>query len=168
MKGWKARKRLQIVFLLHNAYAIGGTVRTTLNLAAALAERHDVKVVSMRRHRDQPRFTVDPRIELVPLVDLREGSTDLADPAHALPSVDFPSSDKRYKQYSRLSDARAREYLTNCKVDVVVGTRPGINVYVSLFAPRRAVCIAQEHLRHDAHSKQLRASLADHYRRLDA
>ena len=29
---------MRIVFLLHNAYAIGGTVRTTLNLASALGE----------------------------------------------------------------------------------------------------------------------------------
>nr|WP_246113945.1 glycosyltransferase family 4 protein [Streptomyces montanus] len=167
-KGTKAAKRMRIVFLLHNAYAIGGTVRTTLNLAAALAERHDVEVVSMRRHRDAPRFAVDPRIGLVPLVDLREGSADLADPAQALPAADFPSSDKRHKQYSRLTDIRAREYLENCDADVVIGTRPGINVYVARFARRRALRIGQEHLRHDAHSKELRTALARHYRALDA
>uniref|UniRef100_UPI00384A774A glycosyltransferase family 4 protein n=1 Tax=Streptomyces albicerus TaxID=2569859 RepID=UPI00384A774A len=160
--------RMRIVFLLHNAYAIGGTVRTTLNLAAALAERHDVEIVSMRRHRDEPRFTVDPRITVVPLVDEREGSDDLADPSYALPAVDFPSSDKRYGQYTRLIDLRARDYLARCDADVVIGTRPGINVYVSRFAPRRALRIAQEHLRHDAHSKRLRGVLARDYRALDA
>ncbi|MGP4044690.1 glycosyltransferase family 4 protein [Streptomyces sp. 2A115] len=160
--------RTKIVFLLHNAYAIGGTVRTTLNLATALAERHEVEIVSMRRHRDVPRFDIDPRITVVPLVDVRDGSPDLADPAHALPAVDFPASDKRFGQYTRLTDVRVRDYLSHCDADVVIGTRPGINVYISRFAPRRALRIAQEHLRHDAHSKRLRSALAHHYRVLDA
>ncbi len=160
--------RTKVVFLLHNAYAIGGTVRTTLNLASALAERHDVEIVSMRRHRDEPRFTIDPRITVVPLVDERDGSEDLANPDHALPATDFPGSDRRYGQYTRLTDLRARDHLAHSAADVVIGTRPGINVYVSLFAPRRALRIAQEHLRHDAHTKRLRGVLARHYRRLDA
>ncbi|MFS8204794.1 glycosyltransferase family 4 protein [Streptomyces sp. CWNU-52B] len=159
---------MKVVFLLHNAYAIGGTVRTTLNLATALADRHDVEIVSMRRHRDEPRFTVDPRITVVPLVDERDGSEDLTDPDYARPATDFPDSDKRYAQYTRLTDLRARAYLTACDADVVIGTRPGVNVYVSLFAPRQALRIAQEHLRHDAHTKRLRSVLARHYRRLDA
>ncbi|GHA61820.1 hypothetical protein GCM10010372_72020 [Streptomyces tauricus] len=160
--------RTKIVFLLHNAYAIGGTVRTTLNLAAALADHHDVEIVSMRRHRDEPRFTVDPRITVVPLVDERDGSADLTDPDYARPATDFPASEKRYEQYTRLTDLRAAAYLTDCDADVIIGTRPGINVYVALFAPRRALRIAQEHLRHDQHSKRLRGVLARHYRRLDA
>lgn len=168
MKRRETTERMRIVFLLHNAYAIGGTVRTTLNLAAALAGRHDVEIVSMRRHRDEPRFTVDPRITMVPLVDERDGSQDLTDPSYAQPAVDFPASDKRYEQYTRLTDLRARDYLAGCDADVVIGTRPGINVYVARFAPRRALRIAQEHLRHDSHSKRLRGVLARAYRSLDA
>ncbi|MGW1889219.1 glycosyltransferase family 4 protein [Streptomyces sp. NPDC002004] len=159
---------MKIVFLLHNAYAIGGTVRTTLNLATALADHHDVEIVSMMRHREDPRFTVDPRISLVPLVDTRIGGDDARLPAYSQPAVDFPDTEKRYRQYSRLVDLRVREYLTASDADVLIGTRPGINVYLSLFGPRRALRIAQEHLRHDAHSKKLRAVLASHYRDLDA
>ncbi len=161
-------RRMKIVFLLHNAYAIGGTVRTTLNLASALADHHDVEIASMSRHRDEPRFTVDPRITLVPLVDIRANSADLRDPAQMRPAVDFPTADKRHRQYSRLTDRRVRGYLAGCDADIVIGTRPGLNVYVSRFAPHRALRIGQEHLRHDAHSKQLRAVLARHYRTLDA
>ncbi|WP_326579178.1 glycosyltransferase family 4 protein [Streptomyces sp. NBC_00487] len=161
-------RRKKIVFLLHNAYAIGGTVRTTLNLASALADHHDVEIASMARHLDAPRFTVDPRVTLVPLVDIRAYSPDLRDPAQAQPATDFPAEDKRHRQYSRLTDLRARAYLARCGADVVIGTRPGLNVYVSRFAPRRALRIGQEHLRHDAHTKQLRRVLAHHYRTLDA
>ncbi|MCX4636087.1 glycosyltransferase family 4 protein [Streptomyces sp. RPA4-5] len=159
---------MKITLLLHNAYAIGGTVRTTLNLAAALADRHDVEIVSMLRHREVPRFTVDPRVRLVPLVDTRVGSEDMADPLFGEPAQDFPLAEKRHHQYSRLVDVRAAELLRTTDADVLIGTRPGINVYLARFGPRGALRIAQEHLRHDAHSKRLRAELARHYRTLDA
>ncbi|MFF1695574.1 hypothetical protein ACFVXC_18375 [Streptomyces sp. NPDC058257] len=69
---------MKIAFLLHNAYAIRAAVRTTLDLAAALVEHggHEVEIVSFSRHRANPRFAVDPRITLVPLVDTRADSAD--------------------------------------------------------------------------------------------
>lgn len=62
---------MKISFLIHNAYGIGGTISTTFNLAHALAERHEVEIVSVNRHRETPAFTLDPRVRLRPLVDLR-------------------------------------------------------------------------------------------------
>ncbi|MEI5100546.1 glycosyltransferase family 4 protein, partial [Streptomyces sp. PmtG] len=159
---------MKVVFLLHNVYGVGGTIRTTLNLASALSERHDVTIVSLMRHREWPRFEVDPRVALVPLVDLRAGNPDTADPLFEEPAVAFPSAERRHHQYSRLHDVRVEAYLRDCDADVIIGTRPGINVYLARFGPRRALRIGQEHLRHDAHSKRLRAQLARHYRSLDA
>ncbi|WP_445401962.1 glycosyltransferase family 4 protein [Streptomyces sp. LE64] len=159
---------MRITFLLHNAYAIGGTIRTTYNLAGALAERHEVEIVSMMRHRGVPRFAVPPGVRIVPLVDLRPGSADAALPAYREPARDFPVEDKRHHQYSRLVDLRVREYLRGCAAEVVIGTRPGVNVYLARFGPAGALRIAQEHLRHDAHGKALRGVLARHYRTLDA
>ncbi|WP_406331740.1 glycosyltransferase family 4 protein [Streptomyces sp. NBC_00203] len=159
---------MKIAFLLHNAYGIGGTIRTTLNLAAALADHHEVEIVSMMRHRENPRFTVDPRVRLIPLVDIRPDSADARDPLHAEPARVFPAAEKRHHQYSRLIDCRAREYLRRSDADVLIGTRPGVNVYLARFGPGRALRIGQEHLSHDVHSKRLLAELAPHYRRLDA
>ncbi|WP_030825308.1 glycosyltransferase family 4 protein [Streptomyces hygroscopicus] len=159
---------MKIAFLLHNAYGIGGTIRTTMNLAAALADRHDVEIVSMMRHRETPRFALDPRVRLIPLVDTRPEGGDTEDPLFHQASRDFPAAEKRFHQYNRLIDTRVAEYLRGCAADVIIGTRPGVNVYLSRFAPRRALRIAQEHLRYEAHSKKLRAQLAPHYRALDA
>lgn len=161
-------KALKVVFLLHNAFGVGGTIRTTLNLASALSERHHVTVVSFMRHREAPRFDIDPRVALVPLVDLRPDGADAADPRLAEPARAFPRAEGRHRQYSRLHDVRAEEYLRACDADVIIGTRPGLNVYLARFGPREALRIAQEHLRHDAHSKKLRAQLEPQYRKLDA
>ncbi|MFG1708622.1 glycosyltransferase family 4 protein [Nonomuraea sp. M3C6] len=159
---------MKISFLIHNVYGIGGTIRTTVNLAAALAGTHEVEIVSMLRHRAQPRFAIDPRVRVVPLVDIRPGSRDSSDPLHHEPAQAFPAAEGRHRQYSRLTDQRAERYLRDCGADVVIGTRPGINVYLARFGSPHALRIAQEHLTHDTHSKRLRAELARHYRTLDA
>ncbi|CAM5499291.1 hypothetical protein SANTM175S_08219 [Streptomyces antimycoticus] len=81
---------MKITLLIHNVYAIGGTIRTTLNLAAALADRHEVTIVSMLRHRTRPRFVIDPRVTVVPLVDIRADAADAADPLLHQPAEVFP------------------------------------------------------------------------------
>src|SRR3954462_11307692 len=60
---------VRITFVITNAYGGGGTIRTTLTMAAALAERHDVEGVSVVRPRDQPLLPIDPRLRLRVLVD---------------------------------------------------------------------------------------------------
>ncbi|MGW8374925.1 hypothetical protein [Streptomyces sp. ODS28] len=46
---------MKIRFMLLNAYAVGGTVRTVVNQANALADAgHDVEIISVRRGRETP------------------------------------------------------------------------------------------------------------------
>nr|WSZ95748.1 glycosyltransferase family 4 protein [Streptomyces sp. NBC_00857] len=156
---------MKISFLIHNAYGIGGTITTTFNLAGALAERHEVEIVSALRHRESPNLRPDPRIRLRPLVDLRE---EKEHPLHLRPATVYPESEYRYGQYSELTDQRIAEYLTTTDADVVVGTRPGLNVHLALQAPARTVRVAQEHLTLDNHHPRLRRVLRRAYPRLDA
>ena len=44
---------MKIRFLIANAYSVGGTIRTTFNTASALADRHEVEIVSVLRRRDE-------------------------------------------------------------------------------------------------------------------
>lgn len=155
---------MKISLLLHNAYGIGGTITTTFNLAAALAERHDVEVVSVLRHRERPTFALDPRVSLRPLVDLRREKDH---PLHQRPAKVFPAAEYRYRQYSELTDQRVGEYLETTDADVVVGTRPGLNVHLAHQAPPHVVRVGQEHLTLDNHSPRLRRTLRRAYRRLD-
>ncbi|MFJ9817438.1 glycosyltransferase family 4 protein [Streptomyces sp. NPDC101151] len=155
---------MKISFLLHNAYGIGGTITTTFNLAQALAERHDVEIVSVLRHRKRPHLTPDPRVRLRHLVDLRrEKDHEL----HRTPAKVFPSAEYRYHQYSRLTDERIAQCLETTDADVVIGTRPGLNVHLALQAPERVLRVGQEHLTLDNHPARLRTALRRAYRRLD-
>ncbi|WP_336053246.1 glycosyltransferase family 4 protein [Streptomyces sp. CA2R101] len=161
---------MHISFLIHNAYGIGGTIRTTFNLARTLAEQHEVEIVSVLRHRDAPVFDLGPRVALRHLVDLRENSPayEGADPAHARPARIFPAAENRFGQYSELTDGRIAQHLRRVETDVVVGTRPGLNVHIAKQARRGPVRIGQEHLTLDTHSKALKLALRSAYPRLDA
>ncbi|MDL2078979.1 glycosyltransferase family 4 protein [Streptomyces sp. GXMU-J15] len=155
---------MKISFLIHNAYGIGGTITTTFNLAHALAERHEVEIVSVLRHREHPNFTLDPRVSLRPLVDLRKEKDN---PLHQRPARVFPVAEYRYQQYSELTDRRIGECLEALDSDVVIGTRPGLNVHLALQAPSHVVRVGQEHLTLDNHPPRLRTALRRAYRRLD-
>ncbi|MEV7422442.1 MULTISPECIES: glycosyltransferase family 4 protein [unclassified Streptomyces] len=156
---------MRISFLIHNAYGIGGTITTTFNLARALADRHEVDVVSVLRHRETPHLTPDPRVRLRALVDLRHEEDH---PDHLRPATVFPAAERRYGQYSRLTDRRIAAFLAETDADVLVGTRPGLNVHLALQAPPHTVRVGQEHLTLDRHSPRLRTALRRAYPRLDA
>uniref|UniRef100_A0AAU3I3Y2 D-inositol 3-phosphate glycosyltransferase n=1 Tax=Streptomyces sp. NBC_01393 TaxID=2903851 RepID=A0AAU3I3Y2_9ACTN len=155
---------MKISFLLHNAYGIGGTITTTFNLARALAARNEVEIVSVLRHRERPTLSLDPRVSLRSLVDLRQEKDH---PSHLRPARVFPRAEYRYRQYSELTDRRIGECLAATDADVVIGTRPGLNVHLALQAPRHVARIGQEHLTLDGHPPRLRSALRRAYRRLD-
>ncbi|WP_434588282.1 glycosyltransferase family 4 protein [Streptomyces sp. A5-4] len=161
---------MHISFLLHNAYGIGGTIRTTFNLAQVLAERHDVEIVSVFRHRDDPALGAPVGVHLDHLVDLRKKSPgfDGDAPLFALPAKVFARGDGRHKQYSRLTDTRIAAHLKSMAADVVVGTRPGLNVHIARQTRRGPVRVGQEHLTLDGHGYRLRRELSYRYALLDA
>ncbi|MFE3328385.1 glycosyltransferase family 4 protein [Streptomyces sp. NPDC059176] len=161
---------MHISFLLHNAYGIGGTIRSTFNLAEVLAERHDVEIVSVFRHREEPTLDAPAGVRMRHLLDLRRGSPtyDGTHPDYTRPARVFPRGDGRWKQYSRLTDARIAAHLKTLDADVVVGTRPGLNVHIARQARRGPVRVGQEHLTLDSHGYRLRREIGHRYAILDA
>ncbi|GGR28718.1 hypothetical protein GCM10010497_33730 [Streptomyces cinereoruber] len=161
---------MRISFLLHNGYHYGGTIRTTYTLAEELAERHEVEIVSVFRHRDRPLLDLPAGVTLRHLVDLRKDGPgyDGEHPDFHRPARVFPRGDGRWKQYSALTDARIGEHLRGVEADVLVATRPGLNVHLARQARRGPVLIGQEHLTLDGHTYRLRRDIAHEYALLDA
>ncbi|MFJ6836599.1 glycosyltransferase family 4 protein [Streptomyces sp. NPDC091209] len=154
---------MKISFLIHNVYGLGGTNRTTINLASALAERHEVEIVSVFRSTDKPLFAVDPRIKLTALVDTRE----VPEKDRSVPARVFPAAETRYRQYSTVTDERAATYFRRNSPDVLIGTRPGLNVYVARHGGDHTLRIGQEHITLDSHSEALRSEMKKAYARLN-
>lgn len=160
---------MHISFLIHNGYAIGGTVRTTYNLARSLAEHHDVEVVSVFRSRDRPVFDPGPGVRLRYLIDNRGGrAVENHGAEHARPAQVFPTADGKYPMYSELTDRLIGEHLGTTDADVVVGTRPGLNTHLARQTRRGPARLGQEHLTLATHSRRLKLVLRGAYPRLDA
>ncbi|MEV8528552.1 MULTISPECIES: glycosyltransferase family 4 protein [unclassified Streptomyces] len=161
---------MHISFLLHNAYSLGGTIRSTFNLAGELARRHDVEIVSVFRHHDEPTLTAPEGVRLRHLVDLRKNSPGYEGdhPDHRRPAKVFPRGDGRHSQYSRLTDSRIAAHLRAVEADVVVGTRPGLNVHIARETRPGVVRVGQEHLTLAGHSYRLRSEIGHSYPLLDA
>ncbi|WP_180217761.1 glycosyltransferase [Streptomyces albus subsp. chlorinus] len=163
---------MKIVFLLDNAYGIGGTIRSTVNLSGALAERHEVEVVSLRRSRQEPALTFDPRVRLRSLIDLRPASAsyDGDDPDYRRRSERFTEGHDHFERgiSTRLGDLRMKALLENLEADVVIGTRPKINDYLAAYGTDAYLRIGQEHLTHRMHSDHIRTHQDAAIARLDA
>jgi glycosyltransferase involved in cell wall biosynthesis len=174
---------VRITFLITNAYGGGGTIRTTLTMAAALAGRHDVEVVSVLRHRDEPILPIDSRVRLRALVDNRPhvaaGRRRSRNPVRQtkrlvhsalsrIPSRLAHRQDIRYRVFSARSDLALIRFMRTLSGGVVVGTRPSLNLILARHAPAEVIAVGQEHLHLTRHSRYLRDSFAEQYPRLDA
>ncbi|WP_338897825.1 glycosyltransferase family 4 protein [Streptomyces sp. TG1A-60] len=150
---------MKIAFLINNAYGIGGTIRSTANLSAAFADRHDVEVVSIHRLRDEPALPFDPRVRLTTLIELRDGSPghEGDHPLTKLPGTMFPYTGATGNlPYTALQDERIGAFLARTDADVVIATRPDLNGYLARDGRRRYLRVGQEHLSLDQYRDPLR------------
>ncbi|GHF57501.1 hypothetical protein GCM10010218_43610 [Streptomyces mashuensis] len=143
---------------MQNAYGIGGTIRSTFNVASALAARHDVEIVSTLRTGDKPKLPLHPKVKLVNLIDQRAEKG--ADRDHALLGRDsqyIPPVEAKGAHFSALTDQRVAEHLAETDADVVIATRPGLVMYLAEFGQDRYLRIGQEHRIYGTHEPNIRA-----------
>ncbi|MEU4830257.1 glycosyltransferase [Streptosporangium sp. NPDC023615] len=117
---------MRICLLVPSAYGMRGDVRSIVNLAGELAERHDVEIISVRRHRERPFFPVASGVELSWVVDGRPGVR------HLLPGGRMRAEVALWRR------------LRGLRADVIISTRPGLSVQVARHAPRGPLRIARE------------------------
>jgi glycosyltransferase involved in cell wall biosynthesis len=167
---------MRIRYVLFNAYAVGGTIRSVVNQANALCAEHDVEIASVFRHRARPTFAIDPRVNLVSLTDLRSngrpwnepGRTRLLNRARRFRNRLPHGTDWRFKRWDPVVDLHLLRYLWSAEDGVLVTTRPGLNLFSAWFAPRRLIRIGQDHRNLGVYPAPLRAALRRAYPRLDA
>ena len=168
--------RPKVYVLLLDAYGIGGTVRTTLNLAEYLAENHEVEVISAIRRRERPLFPIPDHVRVTALDDRRRavqpgglrGRLRRAIRLRRLPSLLVHPDDYAFATCSLWSDIQMVRQLRALERGVLVTTRPGFNVIVPRLVPRGVVTVAQEHMNFRAHNPGLAAAIRRRYPELDA
>lgn len=166
---------MRITFLLTTADAVGGTERAVFNQAAELADRHDVRVLSVFKSRPELFFPVHERVRVGFLVDgtgqvqrpMRQ--TRLTDTELQALSV-LPSElvDRSWEAaFNRLSDGELRLALQNADTDILITTTPALMALAVQLVPAQVITVHQEH-----RVSELRGSsgepLLRHASRLDA
>ena len=161
------------IVLMH-AWGVGGTIRTVLTLAGALAEHHDVEVLSVVRRRDDPHFPFPPGVTVSAIDDQRPGAprpfpARLARAALArVPGVLVDRHDRAARATSLWTDVCLIRRLRAVRGGVLVGSRPGLNLLLLDLAGPGVATVGQEHMHLGRHSPAMQATILRSYPRLDA
>ncbi|MEU6714675.1 glycosyltransferase family 4 protein [Nonomuraea sp. NPDC046802] len=163
---------MKIRYLMLHAFGMGGTIRTVVNQANAMAAAgHDVTLVSLVRRRDTPQFRLDPRISLTTLVDQRGGRQPDSLGRRAWRRVRgkiVPRGEFAADYFTERVEWAAMEYVSRLREGVLVTTRPALNLIAARRTPKSVIRVAQEHMNLSAYPDAIRGEIARHYGRFDA
>jgi glycosyltransferase involved in cell wall biosynthesis len=135
---------VRVTFLVQSAHKLGGTERSAITQANALAAAgHDARLLSVVKAADEPAFDIDPRVGVEHLVDLT-GELPATDRAlHERPSVLVPP--RWDKQFSALTDVALERGLRALQTDVLVTVTPALLACAVQLSPDPVVVVHQEH-----------------------
>jgi glycosyltransferase involved in cell wall biosynthesis len=163
----------RVFILLTTAWGMGGTIRTTLNLAEYLADRYEVEIVSIGRDRDRPFFGEFPRgVKVVTLHDRRrkrqpQRPRPVRRMLRALPSVLMHPRDRAARGFSLWIDLMLVRTLRG-RAGFLIGTRPGFNLLMAELALPGMITIGQEHMHLGHHHAELQKAMPRLYPKLNA
>ncbi|MFC3495576.1 glycosyltransferase [Glycomyces rhizosphaerae] len=161
---------------MRNIWGVGGTIKATLNTAAALVDLgHDVTITSCIRTKATPDFDIDPRIKVVSLWDVRRRG-ESADRLSLLdrwrarrPSYLDADEVNNMGESSKLLDVRVRRFLRGLHTDVLIGTQVAMNLYMAEYGrPEQYRTVAQEHLYLEVYKAPVKHRILANYPKLDA
>lgn len=165
---------MKISFFAYNIYGIGGTVRTVVNTANYLASQgHEVEIISVMKTSQIPRFTIDSKVKLTPLINLKAKldagkiKTTLASVLKKIPSVLIDKNEDLYKNFSAYSDIVVYKKIKGLNTDILITTFPSLNVLSARFASTRILKIGQEHAQLSAHNNTIVKKIKKYYKQLD-
>ncbi|WBO61922.1 glycosyltransferase [Streptomyces camelliae] len=163
---------MKISFLLYDAHGTDGTVRATANLAGALADQHDVEIVSCHRTADRMRLTPAPGVKVRTLVDLRPASRHypgrIGDQRARGTMCPHDTVHHGPTPPGTLGEERLARFLRDTDADVVIATRPYLTCFLAEYGRPDQLRIGQEHTGRDLHPAALRDDLDRAVSLLDA
>jgi glycosyltransferase involved in cell wall biosynthesis len=163
-----ARAAPKVTILLVHAWGMGGTIRTMLEVAGWLARRYEVEILSVWRTREKPFFPFPPDVTVVAADDRRRGAGGR--PARVLrrvPGCLLYPGDRTARRMTLWSDVQLVRRLRASRPDVLIGTRPALNLLVARAGGAPAL-VASEHTPFAAYRGCIQREILRRYGRLDA
>jgi glycosyltransferase involved in cell wall biosynthesis len=162
----------KLYFLLMHAWGMGGTIRTTLNLAGYLARRRDVEIISVVRRRDKPFFPFPPGVKVSVVDDQRPGvvvrRSLIRRWLRSLPSFALFPGDRAWRACTLWTDLLLLRTLRRVRAGILIGTRPALNL-IALDAKRPGIgVVGVEHMHYSQHPPIERNEMRRRYPELDA
>ena len=163
---------MRIRYMLLHAYGMGGTIRTVVNQANAMAALgHDVEIMSVVRRREEPQFKLHPAVTLGTLVDQRAGvRTDSLGRRvwRRLRGKIVPYGEFAAGYFTERVEKAVIDYVSSMDDGVLVTTRPALNLISARRTPKSVVRVAQEHMNLGTYPATLREEILKHYGAFDA
>jgi glycosyltransferase involved in cell wall biosynthesis len=161
--------RPRVFILLLNAWAMGGTIRASHNLASHLARTYDVELLSVVRRVSKPFFAFPAGVAATTLDDRRRGLERgvVHRILRAFPSTLVNPADRAADECNLWTDIALVRCLRG-QSGFLITTRPGFNVLAAELAPPGLVTVGQEHMHFHAHPAPLRWAMKRRYSRLAA
>ena len=165
-----------ITILMHNIFAMGGTVKAVTNLANQLAERgHSVHIISIFQGAQHPYFTIHPNIKVTSLVNYRlrpqNITSILYNRFHKYFGIGQPRCISQHEpgrqQFNRHVERRLIKALQRVDTDVLISTRASFNILTAQYAPQSVEKIGMEHMNLAAYPDAYQREMLVAYQNLD-
>ncbi|MEL0537951.1 glycosyltransferase family 4 protein [Staphylococcus debuckii] len=166
-----------ITFLMHNIFAMGGTVKAVTQLANVLADKgHDVEIISVFKGSKTPYFKLHGNIKVTALVDynLRPANILSITMNRLRKWTPFfkPSTISSYEpglnQFSSYVEKKILRAISEVDTDILVGTRASYNILVAEHASDTVTTVGMEHMNLNAYPRAYQKEIIEAYKNLDA
>ncbi|WP_214706849.1 MULTISPECIES: glycosyltransferase [unclassified Exiguobacterium] len=164
---------MKVTFLVFNIFGMGGTVKTTLNLANFLVlNGFDVSIVSIKKTRAKSFFYINPKIQVNYLYENRSRKLTLIKRVslkilRSFPSILFHRDEEFWPSLNILIDLRVIKFLKKLKTDILITTLPSLNILSAKYCDEKIIKIGQEHRSIKKYSPKLVLKIKNNYKKLD-
>lgn len=165
-----------ITFLMHNIFAMGGTVKAVTQLANVLADKgHDVEIISVFKGSKSPYFKLHNNIKVTSLIDYNLRLKNVLNitinrlrkwTPFFKPTI-LSSYEPGLNQFSSYVEKKIVRAISEVDTDILVGTRASYNVLIADHAPSSVMTIGMEHMNLHAHPTSYQKEIIEAYKDLN-